>query len=413
MKIEIITIGDELLIGQITDTNAAWMARELTAEGFAVGAITTVGDAADDLLNAINHAFSRADILLLTGGVGPTRDDRTKETLCNYFGCGLILNNEVLQHVENLFSRRGITLNPLTRDQALVPELATVITNSVGTAPLLWFRKGEQLLVSMPGVPGEMRTAMREEIIPRLKRQFQVNSYLRRDYLVTGYSESALASHLALFEDQLPAPFSLAYLPSYGGILLRLSAWGEEHASAMDLQGCELRRLLGNNCITEGNKKAEELLGELLCGKQLNLSTAESCTGGYIAHLITSIPGASSWYMGSVIAYDNSVKKKLLKVKNETIETYGEVSHEVAEQMVMGVATATETSCAIAVTGIMGPEGGTKEKPVGTVWIATLYREEIITRKYNVGNNRAQNIERTAGIAILQLLRMMQEDSFS
>lgn len=181
----------------------------------------------------------------------------------------------------------------------------------------------------------------------------------------------------------------------------------------MDLQGSELRRLLGNNCITEGNKKAEELLGELLSGKQLNLSTAESCTGGYIAHLITSIPGASSWYMGSVIAYDNSVKKKLLKVQNESIEKHGEVSREVAEQMVRGVAVATGTSCAIAVTGIMGPEGGTKEKPVGTVWIATLYREEIKTREYNVGSNRAQNIERTAGVAILQLLRMMQEDSFS
>ena len=413
MKIEIITIGDELLIGQITDTNSAWMARELTAEGFTVGTITTVGDAADNLLKALNIAFSRADILLLTGGVGPTRDDRTKETLCNYFGCGLILNNEVLQHIENLFLRRKATLNPLTRDQALVPELATVIPNSVGTAPLLWFRKGEQLLVSMPGVPSEMRTAMREEIIPRLKKQFQVNSYLRRDYLVAGFTESALASHLSSFEDQLPAPFSLAYLPSYGGIRLRLSAWGKEHASAMDQQGNKLRGLLGNSCITEGNRKAEELLGELLREKQLTLATAESCTGGYVAHLITSLPGASSWYMGSVIAYNNSIKEKLLLVKHETLAKHGAVSREVAEQMVRGVAAATGTNCAIAVTGIMGPEGGTKEKPVGTVWIATLCRQQIITQEHRVGSSRAQNIERTAGIAILQLLRMVQEDSLS
>ncbi|QRX63796.1 CinA family nicotinamide mononucleotide deamidase-related protein [Dysgonomonadaceae bacterium zrk40] len=413
MKIEIITIGDELLIGQITDTNSAWMAKELTAEGFTVGAITTVGDAADDLLKALNIAFSRADILLLTGGVGPTRDDRTKETLCNYFGCGLILNNEVLQHIENLFLRRKATLNPLTRDQALVPELATVIPNSVGTAPLLWFRKGEQLLISMPGVPSEMRTAMREEIIPRLKKQFQVNSYLRRDYLVAGFTESALASHLALFEDQLPAPFSLAYLPSYGGIRLRLSAWGKEHASAMDQQGSKLLGLLGNSCITEGNRKAEELLGELLREKQLTIATAESCTGGYVAHLITSLPGASSWYMGSVIVYNNSIKEKLLLVKQETLAKHGAVSHEVAEQMVRGVAAATGTNCAIAVTGIMGPEGGTKEKPVGTVWIATLCRQQIITHEYRVGSSRAQNIERTAGIAILQLLGMVQEDSLS
>lgn len=413
MKIEIITIGDELLIGQITDTNSAWMARELTSEGFTVATITTVGDAADDLLAALNIAFSRADILLLTGGVGPTRDDRTKETLCNYFGCGLILNNEVLQHIENMFLRRNKSLNPLTRDQALVPEMATVITNSVGTAPLLWFQKGEQLLVSMPGVPSEMRTAMREEIIPRLKKQFQVNSYLRRDYLVAGFTESALASHLASFEDQLPAPFSLAYLPSYGGIRLRLSTWGKEHASAMDQQGSKLLGLLGNSCITEGSRKAEELLGELLREKQLTLATAESCTGGYVAHLITSLPGASSWYMGSVIAYNNNIKEKLLLVKQETLEKHGAVSREVAEQMVKGVTATTGANCAIAVTGIMGPEGGTKEKPVGTVWIATLCRQQIITHEYRVGSNRAQNIERTAGLAILQLLGMVQEDSLS
>jgi nicotinamide-nucleotide amidase len=413
MKIEMITIGDELLIGQITNTNSVWMARELTAEGFRVVAITTVGDAPDDLLKALDTAFARADILLLTGGVGPTRDDRTKETLCRYFNCGLTFNQAVLQHIEALFERRKIALNPLTRDQAMVPEVATVIPNRVGTAPLLWFQRGEQLLVSMPGVPSEMRTAMQEEIIPRLKQSFRLSSYQRRDYLVTGFSESALAAHLTSFEDQLAAPFSLAYLPTYEGIRLRLSAWGEEHAGEMERQDRLLRELLGSHCISYSARRAEELLGEMLMERGLTLSTAESCTGGYIAHLITSISGASSWYMGSVVAYDNSIKEKLLQVKKETLATQGAVSREVAEEMVRGVAAATGTSCAIAVTGIMGPDGGSREKPVGSVWVATLCRQELIAHAYIVGNNRAQNIERTAGIAITQLLRMLQQEAVS
>jgi nicotinamide-nucleotide amidase len=265
----------------------------------------------------------------------------------------------------------------------------------------------------MPGVPSEMRTAMQEEIIPRLKQSFRLSSYQRRDYLVTGFSESALAAHLTSFEDQLAAPFSLAYLPTYEGIRLRLSAWGEEHAGEMERQDRLLRELLGSHCISYSARRAEELLGEMLMERGLTLSTAESCTGGYIAHLITSISGASSWYMGSVVAYDNSIKEKLLQVKKETLATQGAVSREVAEEMVRGVAAATGTSCAIAVTGIMGPDGGSREKPVGSVWVATLCRQELIAHAYIVGNNRAQNIERTAGIAITQLLRMLQQEAVS
>ncbi|NCD15685.1 MAG: CinA family nicotinamide mononucleotide deamidase-related protein, partial [Bacteroidia bacterium] len=315
MKIEIITIGDELLIGQIVNTNSAWMAAELTTQGFGVDAMTTVGDAPGDLLAALDTAFARADILLLTGGVGPTRDDRTKETLCRYFDCPLILNEEVLQHIEQLFQSRKATLNSLTRDQALVPSKATVIPNRVGTAPLLWFRKGAQLLVSMPGVPLEMQTAMREEIMPRLSATFRQKAYLRRDYLVGGYSESALATHLSSFEDQLPASFSLAYLPTYGIIRLRLSAWGEEHTATMEQQGKHLRELLGSHCLSESNQMVEQLLGELLQEKRFTLSTAESCTGGYIAHLITSVAGASGHFTGSVVAYDNHIKEILLQVE--------------------------------------------------------------------------------------------------
>lgn len=408
MKIEIITIGDELLIGQIVNTNSAWMAAELTTQGFGVDAMTTVGDAPDDLLAALDTAFARADILLLTGGVGPTRDDRTKETLCRYFDCPLILNEEVLQHIEQLFQSRKATLNSLTRDQALVPSKATVIPNRVGTAPLLWFRKGAQLLVSMPGVPLEMQTAMREEIMPRLSATFRQKAYLRRDYLVGGYSESALATHLSSFEDQLPASFSLAYLPTYGIIRLRLSAWGEEHTATMEQQGKHLRELLGSHCLSESNQMVEQLLGELLQEKRFTLSTAESCTGGYIAHLITSVAGASGHFTGSVVAYDNHIKEILLQVETETLSQKGAVSREVAEQMARGVAAVTGTTCAIAVTGIMGPDGGSEEKPVGTVWVATLCGERLSSREYRVGKSRAQNIERTARLAILQMLMMLQ-----
>ena len=408
MKIEIITIGDELLIGQIVNTNSAWMAAELTTQGFGVDAMTTVGDAPGDLLAALDTAFARADILLLTGGVGPTRDDRTKETLCRYFDCPLILNEEVLQHIEQLFQSRKATLNSLTRDQALVPSKATVITNRMGTAPLLWFRKGAQLLVSMPGVPLEMQTAMREEIMPRLSATFRQKAYLRRDYLVGGYSESALATHLSSFEDQLPASFSLAYLPTYGIIRLRLSAWGEEHTATMEQQGKHLRELLGSHCLSESNQMVEQLLGELLQEKRFTLSTAESCTGGYIAHLITSVAGASGHFTGSVVAYDNHIKEILLQVETETLSEKGAVSREVAEQMARGVAAVTGTTCAIAVTGIMGPDGGSEEKPVGTVWVATLCGERLSSREYRVGKSRAQNIERTARLAILQMLMMLQ-----
>ena len=408
MKIEIITIGDELLIGQIVNTNSAWMAAELTTQGFGVDAMTTVGDAPGDLLAALDTAFARADILLLTGGVGPTRDDRTKETLCRYFDCPLILNEEVLQHIEQLFQSRKATLNSLTRDQALVPSKATVITNRVGTAPLLWFRKRAQLLVSMPGVPLEMQTAMREEIMPRLSATFRQKAYLRRDYLVGGYSESALATHLSSFEDQLPASFSLAYLPTYGIIRLRLSAWGEEHTATMEQQGKHLRELLGSHCLSESNQMVEQLLGELLQEKRFTLSTAESCTGGYIAHLITSVAGASGHFTGSVVAYDNHIKEILLQVETETLSQKGAVSREVAEQMARGVAAVTGTTCAIAVTGIMGPDGGSEEKPVGTVWVATLCGERLSSREYRVGKSRAQNIERTARLAILQMLMMLQ-----
>ena len=407
MRVEIISIGDELLIGQTVNSNAAWMGRELTLQGFIITAVTTVGDRTDDIIQAIDIAFGRADILLLTGGVGPTNDDITKHTLCQYFHTALEFNDEVLQNIESVFLKRNIPLNQLTRKQAYVPVSATVIQNKAGTAPILWFNKEEKVLVSMPGVPFEMKTTMSDDIIPRLQAQFLVNQYLRRTYLVSGITESALATRLAGFETLLPPGFSLAYLPSFGFIRLRLSAWGEERKPEMKQQGRKLKQLLGDEFVARSEKTTEALLGEKLRKQNLTVATAESCTGGYIAHRITAVPGASDYFEGSIVSYDNRIKEELLDVDKKTIERYGVVSCEVVEQMAVNVARKLKTGCSIAVSGIMGPEGGTKEKPVGTVWICTMNENELLSREYRVGSSREENIERTANLAILQLLKML------
>lgn len=407
MRAEIISIGDELLIGQTVNSNAAWMGRELTLQGFIIVAVTTVGDNSDDIIRAIDIAFGRADILLLTGGVGPTNDDITKHTLCRYFHTALEFNDEVLQNIESYFLKRNIQLNQLTRKQAYVPASATVIQNKVGTAPILWFNKEEKVLVSMPGVPFEMKTTMRDDIIPRLQAQFLVKQYLRRTYLVSGITESALATRLAEFETLLPAGFSLAYLPSFGFIRLRLSVWGEEHKQEMKQLGRRLKKLLGDEFVARSEKTIEALLGEKLRKQNLTVATAESCTGGYIAHRITAVPGASDYFEGSIVSYDNRIKEELLDVDKSSIEEFGVVSRKVVEQMAVNVARKLKTGCSIAVSGIMGPEGGTKEKPVGTVWICTMCAEELLSREYHVGNSREENIDRTANLAILQLLKML------
>lgn len=407
MNVEIITIGDEILIGQIVDTNSAWMANELTKSGFEITEISSIGDNSEAILQCIDLAFERADVLLITGGVGPTNDDITKHTLCQYFHTALVFNDEVLQNIKQIFSKRNFELNPLTRNQAYVPANSTVIQNKVGTAPILWFEKDKKVLVSMPGVPYEMKSAMINDIIPRLQEKFQANKYLRRSFLVSGITESALAIKLTTFENELPNGFSLAYLPSFGMIRLRLSAWGDDKSAEIEQQSRKLKRTLGDLLVDKSEKPLGFLLGKKMKKLKLTLSTAESCTGGYIAHIISVIPGASAYYKGSIISYDNSIKEDLLKVDKTTIKRHGAVSQEVAEEMAISVSEQLKTDCSIAVSGIMGPTGGTAQKPVGTVWVCTKYGSKIISRMYNVGNSREENIYRTANMAILQLLRML------
>lgn len=407
MRIEIITIGDELLIGQVIDTNSAWMAKELSEAGFDVIYITSIKDNRKSIFSAIEDGFKRADILLLTGGNGPTKDDITKNTLCKYFDDQLVFNKNVEKNIEELFKQKNYTLNKLTRNQALVPYKSKVIQNRVGTAPILWFNKNGKVLVSMPGVPFEMRYAMQEEIIPRLTSKYETKTFLKHVLYVHSYSESALAILLSSFEESLPKGFALAYLPGGGFIRLRLSVKGDEHAKEMNQQVEKLKNILGNHLLAESENSLEKIVGDLLKKMGFSISLAESCSGGYLAHLLTTIPGSSAYFKGGVVSYANSAKMKLLNVKQSTLDSYGAVSKQVVEEMAKGAIEVFGTDCAIAVSGIAGPEGGTDEKPVGTVWICTICNGSVTSKEYLFGSSRENNIRRSATMAMIQLLLMI------
>ncbi len=407
MNIEIITIGDELLIGQVIDTNSAWMSSKMSSAGFDVVYITSIKDQKEAIYTAIEDGFDRADILLLTGGNGPTKDDITKSTLCEYFNEQLVFDNKVLENIETLFKDRNVEINELTRNQAYVPEKSIVIQNKVGTAPILWFEKDDKVLVSMPGVPFEMRWAMTEEVIPRLTKQFQTKRFLKQVFYTYGVSESGLAMHLNCFEEELPDGFGLAYLPGGGVIRLRLSVKGDEHTQEMNKQASKLKELLGDYLLAESDDPLQQILGNTLKDKGLTISLAESCSGGYLAHLLTNIVGSSAYFKGGIVSYANSAKMNLLYVKRETLEMHGAVSQEVVEEMARGAISAFDTDCSIAVSGIAGPDGGTADKPVGTIWICTIYKDTVVSKKYMFGKSRENNKRRSAIMALVQMLRCM------
>ena len=407
MNIEIITIGDELLIGQVIDTNSAWMSKELSEAGFDVIYITSIKDEYTAIFSAIEDGFKRADVLLLTGGNGPTKDDITKNTLCDYFEDELTLNQEVIDNIKTLFKQRNIEINELTHNQALVPKKSKIIQNRVGTAPILWFEKNRKTLVSMPGVPFEMRYAMQEEIIPRLTAQYEAKAFIKHVIYTHGVSESALAMLLNNFEEQLPSGFALAYLPGGGVIRLRLSIKGEEHLPEMDKQVEKLKNIIGNYLLIESEDSLEQVLGTILKNKGFSISLAESCSGGYLSYLFTSMPGASSYFKGGVVSYANSAKMNILNVSQSSIDKYGAVSKQVVEEMAKGAIGAFETDCAIAISGIAGPDGGTAEKPVGTVWICTICNDIIVSKQYMFGKSRENNISRSATMAVVQMLKLI------
>jgi len=407
MDVEIITIGDELLLGQVVDTNSAWMATELAKEGFRVNGIITVGDEADDIKETVQRVMQKADIILLTGGLGPTKDDITLQTLCELFETKLVFSPEVYKDIEHFISNRTGAMNSLNRAQAMVPESAVIIHNTVGTAPVTWFERNGKVLVSMPGVPAEMKKVMSEEIIPRLKNTFKVPSLQHRHIIVQGISESALALKLEAWENALPPHIKLAYLPQVNLIRLRLTATrdnGIELSQELDYQVQELYKIAGDAILATEDIPIEQIVGNVLREKKLTVATAESCTGGNIAHLITLCAGSSDYFKGGVIAYSNEIKQNVLHVPPAELDTYGAVSQQIVEKMATGARTTFQTDLAVATSGIAGPDGGTPQKPVGTVWIAVASARSITSRCFHFGIFRDRNIT-SASIAALAMVK--------
>ena len=410
MFAELITIGDELLIGQVVDTNSAWMGRELNNIGIEVLRIVSVRDREEEILEAIDNAMKRVNIVLVTGGLGPTKDDITKQTLCKYFNTELIFSEEVFENVKRVLAGK-IPMNKLNKGQAMVPKNCTVINNPVGSASVSWFERDGKVLVSMPGVPQEMTTVMAESVLPKLHERFQTDVIMHQTFLVQHYPESVLAEKLEAWEVALPDCIKLAYLPKLGIIRMRLTGRGhdrKEVETLLNREKAKLETILGEDIFSEEDTPLEVIIGELLKKRKLTVSTAESCTGGSIAERLTSIAGSSEYFKGSIVAYSNEVKKDLLHVSSETLEKYGAVSEETVIEMVKGAMKALKTDCAVATSGIAGPGGGTPEKPVGTVWIAAGYKNEIRTYKQETNRGRAMNIERAGNNALLILRDLLK-----
>lgn len=406
----IITIGDELLIGQTIDTNSAWIAQQLNAIGIWVHRRVAVGDTREAILRALDEEGSLSSLILITGGLGPTADDITKPVLCGYFGGVLVQNEEALQNVLRIFEGRGLPTLQRNLDQALVPDTCIVVPNKRGTAPGMWFEQNGKIFISMPGVPYEMQGMMLDYILPRLPEIYDAPAVLHQTLLTSGMGESFVAERIVDFETALPPNIKLAYLPSYGLLKLRLTAFGKDKlttALALTQQFTALKSLLADITVDEEDIPIGAVLGKLLKARGQTVATAESCTGGYIAHLLTLIPGSSAYFQGGVVSYANEVKHAVLNVPEATLAAHGAVSEAVVLAMVNGVLDKMKTDYAIAVSGIMGPDGGSPEKPVGTVWVAVGDKKRQTAVKYQLRYDRKHNIEMTAAYAINELRKFI------
>jgi nicotinamide-nucleotide amidase len=407
MKAAIITIGDELLIGQTIDTNSAWIGAEMSKAGFDVYRMTSIHDRREDIIYALLEAAGKTDVVLITGGLGPTSDDITKQSLCEFFNTRLVTDVEVLSMIEGMMKHRNFPMNENNRRQAEVPESCRVLKNVTGTAPGMWFEKDGTIFISMPGVPYEMKHIMTEHVLPELNKHFTSQIIIHRNIMTYGTFEAKLAEILTSFESELPLNIKLAYLPAHGVIKLRLTATGKEQGALLNLinqQAENLYNIIPEFIYGENEESLEMVIGKLLKEKRETVSTAESCTGGEIAHMLTSVPGSSAYYKGTVVAYANSIKTQLLGVQKDIIEKNGAVSEKVVQEMANGARNLFNTDFSVATTGIAGPEGGTEAKPVGTVWIAVASEKGIVTEKRVFGNDRITNIKRFS-LAALNLLR--------
>ncbi len=414
MTANIIIIGDEILLGRVTDTNSGAIARGLDTLAINIGHIYTVGDNAEDITKAINRSLAEVPLTITTGGLGPTKDDITKKVLTTIFGGTLIRDDSVTANINEIFARRGLTMNALTADQALVPTSCRVIQNRLGTAPIMWFEREDKVLISMPGVPFETEGMLQRAVIGEIARHFCRDSAItHRTAVVAGITESALAMLLEDFENSLPDGFHLAYLPDSPVITLRLDAQGSDHdllENRADSIFEELKRVVAKYLISDHAASVAQILTELLRSKSLTTASAESCTGGNIARQITAVAGCSDVYVGSVVSYANEVKMSALGVSQDTLNTHGAVSRETVEQMASGVMHLTGATTAMATSGIAGPSGGTADKPVGTVWIATATPKGIHADVYRFPGDRSRVIARATATAMLNLIFRLKDN---
>jgi nicotinamide-nucleotide amidase len=407
MKVYILTVGDEILIGQIVDTNSAWMARQLNLQGAEVIRIKSVGDDVEAITQSLKEGLAVADVVLMTGGLGPTKDDITKKALASFFNVQLIFDEDTYDRIQRLFRRLGRETTEAHRSQAYMPENATLLSNKMGTAPGMWMEQDGRVVVSMPGIPYEMRHLMEQEVLPRLKAYFPGYPIAHRTILTVGEGESRIASRIEDFEDQLPDHIKIAYLPNLGKVRLRLTGRGTDERllqQQLDQAVRKLQEIIPDLIYGFEQEELEGVIGRMLRDRHLFLSVAESCTGGYLAHRITSIPGSSDYFKGGVIAYSNEIKERLLGVSPQTLAQHGAVSRETVLEMAAGALSVLQTELAISISGIAGPGGGTAEKPVGIIWMAIADKKHAEAKKIQAGKDRLKNIE-YAGVQALNLIR--------
>lgn len=413
MQAEIITIGDEILVGQTLDTNSNWIAQQMNLLGIPIYQNTTIKDTREHILSALETAYKRSELIFITGGLGPTKDDITKETLCEFFNTTLEKNEEVLEMIESYFKSKGREMLETNIQQAYLPKGCKVIKNYLGTASGMWFEKEGKIVVSMPGVPYEMKGLMEQEIIPEIEAFFDISKVYHFTVKTQGIGESFLAEKIKDWEDEIRGKgMGLAYLPSPGQVKLRISSYfGGEEIPFIQKKAEELRKRLPKYVYGSEKNTIHEVVGKLLEQEKATLSTVESCTGGYLSHLITSVPGSSNYYMGSLITYSNEMKIKYAQVSVKTLKEHGAVSEETVTEMAIGGCAALGTDACIATSGIAGPDGGTPSKPVGTIWIATAYKGKVMARKFQMGTHRLRNIEISAltGLNMLRNLILDQE----
>lgn len=406
MKSTIVTIGDEILIGQILDTNSQYISQKLNEAGITVRERTSIGDEAEQIERTLERALRDSDVVIITGGLGPTKDDITKYTLARWFGSRLVFDERTAEHVKTLLARRGIEFNDLNRGQAMVPECCTVLFNAHGTAPGMWFERDGKVVVSMPGVPFEMKHLMEDEVMPRLRRRFTLRSIVHRTMITSGIAESVLAERIAEWEDALPQGLKLAYLPAPNIVRLRLSAYeadGERMRATIEREFAKLYGIIPSNIVGFEQASVQELVHNRLTETGRTLAVAESCTGGAIASMFTAMAGASKYFLCGVVSYSNEAKAEILGVDPQAIERYGAVSEQVALQMADGARRTARADYAISTTGIAGPTGGTAEKPVGTVWIGIATPERTFAVLRDCGTDRSQIISRASAYAVALL----------